>query len=122
MLTVPAHLVTRLARLIAKRQTALGTRWRRLSPRRQAVLALAHLKENITYQVLAASFAISVATVFRYVREVLDLLAAHGQDLFTALARVDDDLITTHLVLDGMCVPIDQVRDRRYWCGKHHRY
>jgi hypothetical protein len=45
------------------------SRWRRLEPARQAMLALAHLRNGDTYTRLAAGFEIGVATAWRYVQE-----------------------------------------------------
>jgi DDE superfamily endonuclease len=52
----------------------LGSMWRRLDPR-QALLVLAHLRCGDTYARLAGAFQVSITTVFRYIREVVDLLA-----------------------------------------------
>ncbi|GAA2564083.1 hypothetical protein GCM10010398_61090 [Streptomyces fimbriatus] len=61
---------------LAERRRQVGTRWRRLPPNRQALLVLAHLRCGDTYTRLAVSFGIGVATVHRYIREAVDLLAA----------------------------------------------
>ena len=45
------------------------SRWRRLNPGRQALLALAHLRNGDTYTCLAAGFEIGIATAWRYVQE-----------------------------------------------------
>ena len=39
---------------------------------------LAHLRNGDTYARLAAGFGIGIATVYRYIREALDLLAAQA--------------------------------------------
>ena len=43
------------------------SRWWRLNPGRQALLALAHVRNGDTYTRLAAGFEIGVATAWRYV-------------------------------------------------------
>ncbi|QIY58990.1 hypothetical protein HEP86_36595 [Streptomyces sp. RPA4-5] len=48
--------------------------WRRLEHGRQALLALAHLRNGDTYTRLAAGFQIGVATAWRYVQEAISLL------------------------------------------------
>lgn len=68
----PRYLTTRLR----ARQREIGTRWRRLPVGRQALLALAYLRCGDTYARLATGFDIGVATVYRYIREVIDVLAA----------------------------------------------
>ena len=65
-----------VARLVARHRRAIGSRWRRLVPGRQALLVLAHLRCGDTYARLAAGFRIGIATVYRYIRETVDLLAA----------------------------------------------
>lgn len=54
----------------------IGSRWRRLPAGRQALLALAHLRNGDTYAQLAAGFGIGTSTVFRYIREVIELEVA----------------------------------------------
>jgi hypothetical protein len=61
---------------LAARRGEIGTRWRRLTANRQALLTLAHLRCGDTYAQLAAGFGIGVATVYRYIREAVDVLAA----------------------------------------------
>ncbi|MGW4026093.1 helix-turn-helix domain-containing protein [Streptomyces sp. NPDC005009] len=63
-----------------------GTRWRRLSAGRQALLVLAHLRRNDTYAQLAAGFSIGAAMACRDVREAVELLSG----LEPALGQVVD--------------------------------
>jgi hypothetical protein len=80
---------------------AIGSCWRRLDPGRQALLVLAHLPNGDTYARLAAGFGVGLATVWRYVREAVDLLAAHAPSLTAArihsiiarAAKADVDLL-----------------------------
>jgi hypothetical protein len=67
-----------LADLLRQRRTQRGTRWRRLAAGRQALLVVAYLRKGETYADLACGFAIGTTTVYRYVREALDLLAARA--------------------------------------------
>ena len=92
MLSYPAiPLTTRtlnhLAGLIRRHREQRRTRWRRLDPARQALLALAHLRNGDTYTRLAWGFEIGVSTAWRYVREAVDMLAATADDLTTANGR-----------------------------------
>jgi hypothetical protein len=64
------------ADLLRGHRRGIGSRWRKLSAPRQALLVLAHLRCGNTYSRLAAGFGVGVATVHRYVAELVDLLAA----------------------------------------------
>ncbi len=70
-----AHL-RHLARCPAAHRRKIGTRWRRITPSRQALLVLAHLRRGDTCARLAAAFGIGIATVYRYVSEAIQALAA----------------------------------------------
>jgi hypothetical protein len=110
----------RVARLIAAHRRAIGSRWRRLAPGRQALLALAHLRCGDTYARLAAGFRIGVATVYRYIRETVDLLARLAPTLRDA---VQTARAKAYVILDGTLLPIDRVAaDRPYYSGKHKRH
>jgi hypothetical protein len=99
----------------------VGTTWRRLDPGRQALLVLAHLRKGETYRDLAAGFAIGTTTVYRYLREGLDVLAALAPTLDQAIAVAAKKAF---VVLDGTLLRIDRVGmvsglDRPYYSGKH---
>ena len=126
MLTYPATIplstraLTYLSDLLRAHRIQLGSRWRRLTCGRQALLVLAHLRNGDTYTRLAAGFQIGIATVYRYIREALDLLAAQAPTLpqvVSAAARL------IYLILDGTLIRIDRVADDRpYYSGKHKRH
>lgn len=118
-----AHL-THLADLLRAHRAAIGSRWRRLAPGRQALLVLAHLRNGDTYTRLAAGFGVGVATVFRYVREAVDLLAARAPSLTAALWRLAHNGHQLG-ILDGTVVRIDRLGgdlNRLYYSGKHHHH
>jgi transposase len=120
--TIPlsTHTLTHLADLLRVHRANRGTRWRRLNPGRQALLVLAHLRNGDTYTRLAAGFGIGVATVYRYVREALDLLATLAPTLDHVVYRASRQL---WVILDGTLIPIDRVADDRpYYAGKHKRH
>jgi hypothetical protein len=123
--TIPlsrAHL-THLAGLLRTHRKQMGSRWRRLDPGRQALLVLAHLRNGDTSARLAAGFAIGVTTVWRYIREAVDLLAQQAPTLTAALWRLAHNGHALG-ILDGTVVPIDRVggpQDRRYYSGCKHR-
>jgi hypothetical protein len=112
--------LTFLAERLAAHRDAIGSRWRKLPAARQALLVLAHLRCGDTYARLAAGFGIGVATVYRYVREAVDLLAVLGPDLAAAMQTAGGK---AYLIVDGTLIQIDRVAvDRPYYSGKHKRH
>ncbi|MGW3389503.1 IS5 family transposase [Streptomyces cinereoruber] len=107
------------ARLRAHRRQR-GTRWRRLTAGRQALLALAHLRCGHTYGQLAAGFGIGTTTAYRYVTEAIELLAELAPDLATAMKTAAQKAF---VILDGTLLPIDRIAaDRPFYSGKHKRH
>jgi hypothetical protein len=110
-----------LADLLRQRRTQRGTRWRRLDAGRQALLVVAYLRKGETYADLAGGFAVGTTTVYRYVREALDLLAVRAPTLQQAIEVARGK---AYVVLDGTLLRIDRVgmiggRDRPFYSGKH---
>jgi hypothetical protein len=71
---------------------------------------------------LAAGFRIGTATVYRYIAEAVDLLAATAPDLAAAMRHVRE---LAFVILDGTLVLIDRIRgskDRVHYAGKHKRH
>ena len=58
-------------RVLAARRQERGTRWRRLTAGRQALLVLAHLRCGHTYAQLAAGFGVGTTTAYRYIAEAV---------------------------------------------------
>src|SRR5690606_11371764 len=102
-----AHL-TQLADLLRGRRRRIGSRWRRLEPGRQALLVLAHLRNGDTYTRLAEGFQVGTTTVWRYVREAVDLLAEQAPTLTAALWRLAHNGHALG-ILDGTVIPIDRL-------------
>ena len=75
-LSVSNHALITLTDTLRHSRTQRGSRWRRLSVGQQALLVLAHLRKGETYTDLAVGFGIGTTTVFRYIREAIDALAA----------------------------------------------
>ena len=112
------------AGLLREHQRLIGSRWRKLTCARQALLVLAHLRCGDTYARLAAGFGVGVTTVWRYVTELVDLLAAAAPDLAAAVQAARRK---AYVVLDGTLISIDRVgmrakADRPYYSGKHKRH
>jgi hypothetical protein len=106
-------------RLKTRRQE-IGTRWRRLPATRQALLALAHLRCGDTYSQLAAGFGIGIPTVYRYIREAVEVLAAIAPSLAEAMRTIREKAF---VILDGTLLPIDRITaDTPCYSGKHKRH
>ncbi|MDQ0904050.1 hypothetical protein QFZ22_000035 [Streptomyces canus] len=109
-----------LASRLRERRRALGTRWRRLSTGRQALLTLVHLRNGQPYAQLAAGFGIGTTTVYRYVTEAVELLAALAPTLAEAVRAAS---MKAYLILDGTLLPIDRIAaDRPFYSGKHKKH
>ncbi|MGW8886016.1 transposase family protein [Streptomyces sp. NPDC055749] len=109
-----------LSSVLAGHRRRIGSRWRRLTCGRQAMLVLAHLRCGDTYARVAAGFRIGIATAYRYIREAVDLLAALAPTLEQAMTSVRNK---AYVILDGTVLPIDRIAaDRPYYSGKkkHH--
>ncbi len=130
MLTYPATItlststLTFLTRQLRAHRVTIGSPWRKLPAHRQALLVLAHLRNGDTYQRLAAGFGVGVATVYRYIREAMDLLAARALSLTAALWALAW-AFNTYAILDGTVVRTDRLggaNNRRYYSGKHRHH
>lgn len=109
-----------LATRLRERRRAVGTRWRRLSAGRQALLTLAHLRNGQPYAQLAAGFGIGTTTAYRYISEAVELLAALAPTLAEAVRAASTK---AYLLLDGTLLPIDRIAaDRPFYSGKHKKH
>lgn len=123
-MSVSNRALTMLAEALRHERRVRRTRWRRLDAGQQALLVLAYLRKGETYTDLAIGFGIGVTTVFRYIREALDVLAARTTTLRQA---VDLARRKAFVIIDGTLLRIDRVgmasgRDRPYYSGKHKRH
>ncbi|MEU6848020.1 transposase family protein [Streptomyces sp. NPDC046716] len=126
MLVYPSSidLSTRTLRFLAGHLTAkrrnIGTRSRGLPVARQARLVLAYLRCGDTYAQLAAAFGIGIATVYRYIRAAIEVLAALASTLTAAMKFIRTKAF---VILDGTPLPIDRIAaDTPYYSGKHKRH
>jgi hypothetical protein len=109
-----------LSAKLRQRRRELGTRWRRLSAGRQALLTLVHLRNGHPYAQLATGFGIGTTTAYRYVTEAVDLLAALAPTLADAVRAAS---MKAFVLLDGTLLPIDRIAaDRPFYSGKHKRH
>ena len=111
-----------VAGIIRGRLKAIGSRWRKLNPGQEALLVLVYLRKGETFADLAAGFGVGRTTAWRYVDEVVALLAARAPKLRTAV-REAKRAGHAYVILDGTLIPIDRVaRDRPFYSGKHKRH
>jgi DNA-binding CsgD family transcriptional regulator len=121
-IALPDSTLDFLATLLADDRARRHT-WRKLSPRDQALLVLAHLRKGDTYEELATGFEVSVGTVYNYVREAVQLLARRGRGLLAAVWTFAWTQ-SNFMILDGTVVRTNRVRahNRLYYSGKHKHH
>lgn len=106
-----------LSARLREHRRGLGTRWRRLSAGRQALPALAHLRNGHPYVQLAAGFGVGTTTAYRYVTEAVEVLAALAPTLAEEVRAAS---MKAFVLLDGTLLPIDRIAaDRPFYSGKH---
>jgi hypothetical protein len=120
-MTMSSRALNLLADLLRGRRTELGTRWRKLPAGRQALPVVAHRRKNDTYAELACGFGVGTFTVYRYIREALDLLAVKAPTLEHAIEVAKRKAF---VILDGTLLRTDRVGmasgyDRAFYSGKH---
>ncbi|MEU4969413.1 IS5 family transposase [Streptomyces smyrnaeus] len=109
-----------LAARLREHRRQIGSRRRRLPAGRQALPALAHLRNGTTYAQLAAGFRIRTSTACRYIREAVDLLAALAPTLAEAVKTASTKAF---VILDGTLLPTDRTAaDRPFYSGKHKKH
>jgi hypothetical protein len=123
-MSVSSRVLNMLAEALRHERRARRTRWRRLEAGQQALLVLAYLRKGETYTDLAIGFGIGTTTVFRYIREALEVLAARAAGLSEAITTAARKAF---VIVDGTLLRIDRVgmasdRDRPYYSGKHKRH
>src|ERR1700753_2218467 len=96
--------LTYLSGVIRRHRARIGSCWRKLTCGQQALLVLVHLRKGETFAELAAGFAVSTATAWRYVTEAVALLAARAPKLRPAL-RAAGAAGHAFVVLDGTLGP-----------------
>jgi DDE superfamily endonuclease/Helix-turn-helix of DDE superfamily endonuclease len=104
-----------VAGVIRRHLKAIGSRWLKLNPGQEALLVLAYLRKGETFTELAAGFGVGRTTAWRYVDEVVALLAARAPKLRAAV-REAKRAGHAYVVLDGTLIPIDRVaRDKPFY-------
>jgi hypothetical protein len=132
-LDVPRELAQYLGRLLAAERRRRGTRTttRALTCFHQAVLGLRWFRHHDDVTTLARDHGISRATGYRYLDEVITVLADQAPDLHDALRQARDDGLT-HLILDGKVFSADRCGEQTtsakgsqidvWYSGKAHEH
>jgi DDE superfamily endonuclease len=132
-LDVPRELVQFVSRLL------LDERHRRGTPRGsraltcfwEAVLGLRWFRDRTGPEALARDHGISRATAYRYLDEVILVLAEQAPELHEALERARDEGLP-HVILDGKIIPADRCKEKTisvkgevidlWYSGKAHEH
>ena len=111
-----------VSEIIRRHRISIGSSWRKLNSGQQALLVLVYLRKGETFAEVAAGFGVSTATAWRYVNEIVALLAARAPKLRKAV-RDAKKAGYAYVVLDGTLIPIDRVAaDRPFYSGKHRKH
>ena len=110
-LDVPRELAQFVAKLLLAERRRRGTPRgsRALTCFWQAVLGLRWFRDRTACDALARDHGISRATAYRYLDEVIAVLAGQAPDLAGALARAKDEGFS-HVILDGKVIPCDRCK------------
>jgi hypothetical protein len=113
MLDVPRELAQPVSRLLAAERRRRGTRKgsRVLTCFRQAVLGLRWFRQDADIRALGRDHGTSRATAYRYVDEVIGVLADRGPDLHEALERAQADGLA-YVILDGKIFSADRCGEK----------
>jgi len=111
-LDVSRELAMFVAKLLAAERRRRGTPRgsRALSCFRQAVAGLRWFRDRTSCDALARDHGISRATGYRYMDEVIAVLAAQAPDLHEALERARDEGFS-HVILDGKVIACDRCKE-----------
>ena len=112
-LDVPRELAWFVAKLLLAERHRRGTPRgsRALSCFWQAVLGLRWFRDRTTPDALARDHDISRATAYRYLDEVIAVLADQAPGLRQALERAKDEGLS-HVILDGKIIATDRCREK----------
>ena len=113
MLDVPVSLIWFVSGLLASRRRSIGTRKkaRKLGCYRQALFGLAWFRDKADVRRLGAGFGLSQATAYRYLAEVIDVLAGQAPGLREALERAVAEG-APYVILDGKVVGADRCHEK----------
>lgn len=123
-LPLSRSLLNGITRLLRQHLTEIGSRWRKATPGRQAILALAWLRHDQRLTDLAGANDVSASTIRRWGLEIIHVLAARAPRLDRVLARLAATGQTVVLV-DGTLIPTRRrtgTANRPNYSGKHKRH
>jgi hypothetical protein len=111
-LDVPRELAQFTARMLLAERRRRGTPRgsRALTCFWQAVLGLRWFRDRTTAEALARDHGISRATAYRYLDEVIIVLAERAPELGQALERAKDEGYS-HVILDGKIIACDRCKE-----------
>lgn len=130
ILDVPRALAQYVGKLLKAERRERGTRRdsRVLTCFQQAVFGLRWFRQNVDVPALSRDHGISRATGYRYLDEVIEVLAAQAPELHDALGKATQDGVT-HLILDGKLFSTDRLGEQTtsvagaqidaWYSGKH---
>ncbi len=130
---VPRELILFVSGLLAARRCEIGTRkgTRRLGCYRQALFGLAWFRDKGDIPRLGAGFGLPQSTAYRYLDEVIEVVAARAPGLQEALERALAEG-APYLILDGKVVDTDRCREKTvsrkgevidlWYAGKTHDF
>jgi hypothetical protein len=132
-LDVPRELIWFVSGLLAARRRQIGTRrgTRRLGCYRQALFGLAWFRDKGDIPRLGAGFGLPQSTAYRYLDEVIEVIAARAPGLQDALERALAEGVP-YLILDGKVVDTGRCREKTvsrkgevidvWYAGKAHDF
>lgn len=133
MLDVPRELAQYLSRLLHVERRRRGTRKnsRALTCFRQAVLGLRWFRQDVDVTALARDHGVSRATGYRYLDEVIEVLADQAPDPHDALEKAKDEGLA-YVILDGRILSADRCGEKTpsvkgkqidlWYSGKAHEH
>lgn len=133
MLDVPRELAQYLSRLLHAERRQRGTRKnsRALTCFGQAVLGLRWFRQDVDVTALARDHGVSRATGYRYLDEIIEVLADQAPDLHDALKKAKADGLA-YVILDGKIFSADRCDEKTlsvkgkqidlWYSGKAHEH
>ncbi|GAB2458969.1 transposase family protein [Streptomyces incanus] len=123
-LELSTQTLTFLTGLLSSHLKKIRSRWRKRPAGRIAVIVLAALRHDQRLSGLAGGNDLSRTTMDRWLKEIIDLLAARAPRLERVLAKIAREGGSV-VLLDGSLIPTQRrtgIPMRRRWSAKHKRH